>query len=632
MDDVSGLLWRILAGPLTAAVLIPLICHRSPIYADFGPVMEKWGGVFIAILFLFGSTWFAWRAWDAVSYGDVMATPWYEFIAVGDIDISINWSLDKLSVLMLMIVCVVSLCIFVYSIGYMAHDPGINRFYAKLSFFVFSMMGVVLAGNFIMMFIFWELVGVSSYLLIGYWYERPSAAEAGKKAFLVNRIGDFGFLIGILMIWDITEGRVAFAEVRNHLRAHPLDAHLLATAALLVFCGAVGKSAQFPLHVWLPDAMEGPTPVSALIHAATMVAAGVYMLCRVSFLIFSSPAAMDIIALIGGITAFLSALIATQQNDIKRILAYSTLSQLGYMVMAVGLSVPQVTGYMPAMFHLSTHAFFKALLFLTAGSVIIAFHHGEQDIWKMGGLWKRMPITTGCFTVGTLALCGFPGLSGFYSKDTILALAHERNYNLFLLGTGTAALTAFYMFRALFVAFLGKPRTEKAAQLKESAWVVLGPLVLLAVLSVIAGYTWFGIPGWLIGEGALSAEHGPRDAMVMPLLAFLMGLMVAALAYVPARDDDPLKKLAPGVHKVLANKLYFDEVYLGLVKNVQGTIAILCGIVDRWVIAGLAVKGAAGVARFTGMMLRLFQTGGVQTYAFLFAVGVTIILYYVITR
>ncbi|MCX7827241.1 MAG: NADH-quinone oxidoreductase subunit L, partial [Verrucomicrobiae bacterium] len=395
MEDLCGLLWRILIAPLTAAVVIWLICHKSKFYGEFSAIMERVAAPWIAVLFLAGATFFALRAYWCVGDNITRASVWYEFVSIGDLDIVINWSLDKLSVLMLLVVCVVSLCIFVYSIGYLHDDPGINRFYAKLSFFVFSMFGIVLAGNFLMMFIFWELVGVSSYMLIGYWYERPSAAEAGKKAFLVNRVGDFGFLLGILLLWGVTGG-LNFTDVRNSLETKPVNAELLAIATVLIFCGAVGKSAQFPLHVWLPDAMEGPTPVSALIHAATMVAAGVYMLCRVSFLVFPSALGMEIIAWTGGITACFAAVIATQQNDIKRILAYSTLSQLGYMIMAVGLSNPQGSGYMPAMFHLSTHAFFKALLFLSAGSVIISFHHGEQDIWKMGGLARKTPITTAC--------------------------------------------------------------------------------------------------------------------------------------------------------------------------------------------------------------------------------------------
>ena len=344
--------------------------------------------------------------------------------------------LDPLSLLMLLLVTGVASAIHIYSWGYMSEDRGFPRYFACLSLFTFSMLGIVLANNFLELFIFWELVGVSSYLLIGFWFERPAAADAGKKAFLTTRLGDFGFLLGILTVWAAF-GSLKFDLIEKALAANPQALGALATTAgLLIFCGAMGKSAQFPLHVWLPDAMEGPTPVSALIHAATMVAAGVYMLCRVFFLLnIPGSQALDVIAWIGGFTALLSAVIAIQQDDIKRILAYSTLSQLGYMVMAVGLHGPA-----PAMFHLTTHAFFKALLFLGAGSVIIALHH-EQDIWKMGGLRQKMPVTFWTFMVGTLALCGLPPFSGFYSKDSILAQAAEHNLPLFVLGVAVAALT-----------------------------------------------------------------------------------------------------------------------------------------------------------------------------------------------
>src|SRR5882762_1804663 len=359
----------------------------------------------------------------------------------------------------------------------MKGDRGYSRYFAFLSLFTFSMLGIVLADNFVMMFIFWELVGVSSYLLIEHWYERPAAAAACKKAFLTNRLGDFGFLAGILLVWATLGHHLNFEELAAHLRGSQVEqfGSVATVAGLLIFCGAMGKSAQFPLHVWLPDAMEGPTPVSALIHAATMVAAGVYMLCRVYFIF--TPEALTVIAWIGGFTALLAALIAVQQNDIKRILAYSTLSQLGYMVMAVGLGGPT-----PAMFHLTTHAFFKALLFLGAGSVILALHH-EQDIWKMGAIRKKMPVTFWTFLFGTLALCGVPPFSGFYSKDAILAQAlHEHNYPLFALAVFVAVLTTFYMFRLLFVVFLGetKSRPIGSEHASESPRVMVWPLRILA--------------------------------------------------------------------------------------------------------------------------------------------------------
>src|SRR5437764_10116856 len=350
----------------------------------------------------------------------------------------------------------------------MRNDEGKSRYFAALSLFMFAMLGIVLANNFIMLFMFWELVGFTSYVLIGHWFFRDAAADAANKAFITTRIGDFGFMTGILMIW-VTTGSVVFAEVAPRIPMFGSHATFAAIVALLIFCGAVGKSAQFPLHVWLPDAMEGPTPVSALIHAATMVAAGVYMLVRVAFIIQASQTALVIVAWIGTITAVMAALIATQQDDIKRILAYSTLSQLGYMVMAVGLASNEA-----AMFHLFTHAFFKALLFLAAGSVIVMLHH-EQNIWKMGGLSRNLPITFLTFGAAALALIGCPAFSGFFSKDAILALAYERNIPIFVLGLLTAFLTAFYVIRLLVVAFFGRPRSEIARQSKESPLVMTAP-------------------------------------------------------------------------------------------------------------------------------------------------------------
>src|SRR5436305_1951376 len=362
---------------------------------------------------------------------------------------------------MLVLVSCVGSLIHIYSLGYMRDDEGKSRYFAALSLFMFAMLGIVLSNNFVMLFIFWELVGFTSYVLIGHWFDRDAAADAAKKAFITTRLGDFGFMLGILMVWTAT-GSVVFAEIAPRLATLTNHPAFLTTTALLIFCGAVGKSAQFPLHVWLPDAMEGPTPISALIHAATMVAAGVYMLVRVGFIIQASQTALLVIAWIGTITAMVAALIATQQNDIKRILAYSTLSQLGYMVMAVGLASSEA-----AMFHLFTHAFFKALLFLGAGSIIVMLHH-EQNIWRMGGLSRRLPITFLCFVVGALALMGCPPFSGFFSKDAILALAYQRNTPIFVLGLFTAFLTAFYVIRLLFIVFFGQPRSESARDSRDS--------------------------------------------------------------------------------------------------------------------------------------------------------------------
>src|SRR3984893_12824441 len=403
----------------------------------------------------------------------------FTWINIGGVfAVPLAFVLDDLSRLMLLVVSGVGSLIHIYSLGYMREDEGKSRYFAALSLFMFAMLGIVLSNNFVMLFIFWELVGFTSYVLIGHWFERDSAAEAAKKAFLTNRVGDFGFMLGILMVWAAT-GSVVFAEIGPRLSILTGNPGFLTAAALLIFCGAAGKSAQFPLHVWLPDAMEGPTPVSALIHRATMVAAGVYMLVRVGFIVQASHTALDVIAWIGTITAVMAALIATQQNDIKRILAYSTLSQLGYMVMAIGLSSNE-----SAIFHLLTHAAFKALLFLCAGSVIIALHH-EQDIWEMGGLSKNLTITFVTFLVGALALMGCPPVSGFFSKDAILTVAYEHNMSIFAVALATAFLTSFYITRLLVVVFLGYPRSHAARVSRESPVVMVGPLVVLALLVIV---------------------------------------------------------------------------------------------------------------------------------------------------
>ena len=370
--------------PLFAAAAITLFTLHSRSLSAFLSIGAIVTGFILSVIFISANGW---------TVNAEISRTWF---SLSGLHVDFGFKLDALSMMMLLIVTGVGGAIHIYSVGYMHEDEGFSRFFACLSLFTFSMLGIVLANNFIEMFIFWELVGVSSYLLIGFWFEKPSAGDAAKKAFITNRLGDFGFMLGILMVWGIL-GTLNFTILRGQLFGNPAALGAAATlAGLLVFCGAVGKSAQFPLHVWLPDAMEGPTPVSALIHAATMVAAGVYMLCRIFFIL--NPSALSVIAYIGGFTALLAALIAVQQDDIKRIIAYSTLSQLGYMVMSVGLAGPTA-----AMFHLTTHAFFKALLFLSAGSVIIALHH-EQDIWKMGNLRKKMPITFWAFLIGALAL------------------------------------------------------------------------------------------------------------------------------------------------------------------------------------------------------------------------------------
>jgi NADH-quinone oxidoreductase subunit L len=560
------------------------------------------------------------------------------WLDVGNLRVDFGLKLDVLSLIMLLLVTGVGGAIHIYSYGYMREDRSMSRYFAGLSLFTFSMLGIVLANNFLQMFIFWELVGVSSYLLIGFWYEKPSAADASKKAFLTNRLGDFGFTLGILLVWSFV-GSLNFAAVQDALKWNPgIFGGLATLVGVLIFMGAMGKSAQFPLHVWLPDAMEGPTPVSALIHAATMVAAGVYMLCRVFFVF--TPEALTVIAWIGGITALLAALMAVQQNDIKRILAYSTLSQLGYMVMAVGL-----TAQTAAMYHLTTHAFFKALLFLGAGSVILALHH-EQDIWKMGGLKRRMPITFWTFLLATLALCGVPPLSGFYSKDEILAAGWEHNKALFIVAALVAVLTTFYMFRLVFVAFLGKERSDSAHHAHESPRVMTWPLLALCVASVIGAF--WGIKPlfeqqFSRGEAAATEhaatwaaeifgpfQHAPAPAAT-GLVAVALGLLAAFTHYAKAKDD-PLPDKLGAVARWMRNRFYFDELYEATVIKLHDFIAAVADWIDRWLVAGFAVRGAHGTTELMGRALRLFQTGNLQTYAFLFAIGVALVLWFVIER
>src|SRR5438105_7871092 len=431
----SLLPWLALLLPLGSAGVISLFTRRWKNISSAISIAAALGS-FVCSCAIFGKV-------------DISAAEFTWIDIRGVFTVPLAFFLDDLSRTMVVLVSGVVAIIHIYSLGYMRDDEGKSRYFAALSLFMFAMLGIVLANNFVMLFIFWELVGFTSYVLIGHWFYRDAAADAANKAFITTRIGDFGFMIGILMIWVAT-GSVVFAEIAPRMSGLTNHSAFLTISALLIFCGAVGKSAQFPLHVWLPDAMEGPTPISALIHAATMVAAGVYMLVRVAFVIQTSPAALLVVAWIGTITAAMAALIATQQNDIKRILAYSTLSQLGYMVMAVGLASNDA-----AMFHLFTHAFFKALLFLGAGSIIVMLHH-EQNIWKMGGLSKNLRITFFTFLIGALALIGCPPFSGFFSKDAILVIAYERNVPIFVVGLLTAFLTAFYVIRLLVVVFFGK--------------------------------------------------------------------------------------------------------------------------------------------------------------------------------
>jgi NADH-quinone oxidoreductase subunit L len=479
------------------------------------------------------------------------------------------------------------------------------------------MLGIVLADNFVMMFIFWELVGVSSYILIGHYYSKDSAADAGKQAFIVNRIGDFGFMLGILLLWFGT-GTVVFSELIESIPGLATAPIYLTVACVLVFMGTIGKSAQMPLHVWLPNSMEGPTPVSSLLHAATMVAAGVYMLARIFPILEIVPDAREIIAWVGGITCFAAALMATQQSDIKRILAYSTISQLGYMVLGIGVAPTSDV----AMFHLFTHACFKCLLFLAAGSVMIAMHH-EVDMWHMGGLRKKTPVTMICFFLGMLALAGCPYTSGYFSKDLIIEWAVVKIPFLGWLVAAAAGLTAFYIFREFFVIFFGKARSEHAEHAKEQPITMLVPMLVLSVLAIFAGFPFIQDHFFKLAR----PDHELVPHLLHPLLyaMFFGGAGLSALLYFKAQKD-------PISIPLFANRLYIDNVYFWFVNNIQGGGAAFLSWADRWIVDLLVVQVPSKLTWACGFALRFLQLGNIQAYAFFFGAGVVGLLYILISK
>lgn len=529
--------------------------------------------------------------------------------------------IDPITGMMLFVVTLIALMVQIYSLGYMKDDPGFATYFAYQSLFAMSMLGLVIANNFLQMYVFWELVGLCSYLLIGFWFYKKSARDAAKKAFITNRVGDFGFLLGILLL-QIVFGTLNFTELADTIPTYGVSLGLLTIIALLVFAGPVAKSGQFPLHVWLPDAMEGPTPVSALIHAATMVVAGVYLIARAYFLFAAVPNVLELIAYVGGFTAIFAATIALVQNDIKRILAYSTLSQLGYMVMALG-----VGGLTASMFHLMTHAFFKALLFLGAGSVIHALNN-KQDIWEMGGLAKYMPITTKTFVVGALALAGIFPLAGFWSKDEILLSAQTNGYTgLYLIGTVVAFLTAFYMFRLVFVAFYGPAKPENHPH--ESPAVMNVPLRILGALSIVGGLV--GLPWLHTNFGSYifygEAHHGySLSIMLISTVVALAGIYLAYLMYYkksisPAAMADRFRP----IYNLLYNKYYIDEIYQWFIDRVIDGAGRITYWFDIHVVDGV-VNGLAGAARWSGYYLRYLQTGQTQHYGMVLVAAVIIIV------
>jgi NADH-quinone oxidoreductase subunit L len=625
---MSRLVWLIplfpLVGMLVNALFGRIIGHKAHWIA-----VPALFAAFVTACFVFARVW----------HGETWVGDLFPWVVAGAFKTAVTAQVDQLTAVMLLVVTGVGFLIHVYSAGYMHDDHDYPRFFTYLNLFVFSMVMLVLAGNFLVLYVFWEAVGLCSYLLIGFWYEKKSASDAGKKAFIVTRVGDFGFGLGVILIW-VTFGTLNYGEVFAKADAS-IGAGVYLAIALLLFMGACGKSAQIPLFTWLPDAMEGPTPVSALIHAATMVTAGVYMVARCHKLFEMAPMSLEVVAWIGGITAIFAATIGLVQTDIKRVLAYSTISQLGYMFVGVG-----VGAYAAGIFHLVTHAFFKALLFMGAGSVIHGLG-GEQDLRKMGGLAPRMMTTTVTFLIGAFGLAGVPPLAGFFSKDEILASTfHEGHYALWAILVAAAFLTAFYTFRVVFLAFFGGPRMSKevAHHIHESPAVMTVPLIVLAILTVVAGLA-VGIPS---SHGTAfarflspvlpldQAEHSAGLAFSLLVLSALVAIAGVALAWM-VYGRSPVRAASIGVarnpiHKLLIEKYYIDEIYDFLfVKPIYHLSLWLARVFDPGVIDGL-VNGVATVVASWARGLRRVQTGFVMNYALGILLGAVAVIAYLLAR
>ena len=595
---------------------------------------------------------------DVVQNGNVQTIRVMEWVSSGSLNFDWAFKIDTLTAVMLVVVNVVSALVHIYSIGYMAHDPHNPRFFAYLSLFTFAMLMLVTADNLVQMFFGWEGVGLASYLLIGFWYERPAANAAAIKAFVVNRIGDFGFMLGILATFmvfgtvyldDIFAAVPAFAGTSFTFLDYNVD--IITTIAILLFIGAMGKSAQLGLHTWLPDAMEGPTPVSALIHAATMVTAGVFLVARMSPLFEYAPIALNMVVIVGASTAFLTATIGLVQNDIKRVIAYSTCSQLGYMFFALGLSA-----YGAAIFHLFTHAFFKALLFLGSGSVIHAVSD-EQDMRKMGGLRQMIPLTYLLMVVGTLSLTGVPYItSGFFSKDLIIEVAYVSTRPFadyaWILGVGAAFMTAFYSWRLIFMTFHGKPRAseEVMKHVHESPWVMLFPLIILAAGALGAGvlfsssFTGEGYESFwngalfTMGENVMVAAHNISIFDIagkwLPTIMMVAGFLLAYVFYVRSRTlPEKTAKAFKPIYLLFYNKWYFDEIYNVLfVKPAMWIGRFLWKFGDGKVIDGLGPDGISALTLWWGKQARKLQTGYIYHYAFVMLIGVALAVTYFMFR
>ena len=605
----AQILLAALLTPLLSAVLIACFLRRRGTLASY-----------LSVAAAAGICAFSYLAIQASEAGPIRAA--VDWLHVGNFTVSMGFLFDGVSATMLTMVAFVGFLIHVFSLGYMADDKAKGRFFGGLSIFMFSMVGIILADNLIMIFVFWELVGFSSYMLIGHYLDTDEAAAASKKAFIVNRIGDLGFLVGIVYAyWHFgTTNLEAMGAAVN------ADPSLISwVIAALLMCGFIGKSAQFPLHVWLPDAMAGPTPVSALIHAATMVAAGVYFLIRIAFLF--PPEVLGWIAVLGTSVAVYAGFCAYGQNDIKKILAYSTLSQLGYMSAAFGLGYPGI-----ALFHLITHAFFKALLFLGAGSIIHGCHH-EQDIFKMGGILKKMPITSITFFIGVLALCGVYGFAGFYSKDAILVAGGLDSTVIFVLLTLGAFLTAGYMGRLVWIVFFGEPKSDAASHAHESGFSMVLPLVILAVLSVVGGWigVWPEATGEIIRDNLEHLHHAEgHDAMhskvmILGSAAWIVGLLGSFFFYGVGKNGDALQNRAKPVYEFLKARLWFDEIYGFYVAKIQQRFAVLLSFLDIFLIKGIFVRGSAGLVGLVGACSRSLHVGNIHGYVYWFLAGIILL-------
>jgi NADH-quinone oxidoreductase subunit L len=601
------LAWLIPIFPAIAFLLIAFITKRFKGISSSIAIV----GMFISFIFSLGVSYEVITSKVSINQPIEYAVYWLKV----PISIEAGVLIDPLTAVMLLIVTFIGLMVEIYSLGYMKADTGFSRFFANLSLFSSSMLGLVIANNYFQMFFFWELVGLCSYLLIGFYYEKPSAVKANKKAFVANRVGDFGFLVGMLCLF-MAFGTFNFREIALNIPAYQ-DVAYLTIIALLIFAGPMAKSAQFPLHVWLPDAMEGPTPVSALIHAATMVAAGVYLLAR-GYILFSSLHEVSlVIAYTGGITAFMAGTIALVQRDLKRILAFSTMSQLGYMVMAMG-----VGGFTSGIFHLTSHAFFKALLFLGAGSIIHAI--GVQDIFKMGGLIKKMKLVSMTFIIASLSLAGIPPLSGFFSKDEILTVTYEHGYIfLYYLGLFTAFLTAFYMARLVFIVFFGEEREKHS--IHKTPWCMTVPLIILSIFSVVYGLINKTFASYIYFQTAQITEVNlivMSESVAAAFLGILLGWIIYGKRLISSEE---LRVRFRPIHEFLYNQYYINEFYQWIYDRVVLGISSFFNWCDRKIVDGIFDNTTSLISR-TGAKLRLIHSGRVQNYALIFFIAIALII------